>query len=621
MRRLVASLAVVVAMLAGGITAAHAEPSAPDPLDVSDAEAPASSYTTTDPSEPQCSGPKFAATSTDAKAAAYLMRRYVTIPTFKLWRMPSDLVKLTWREDPYKNNNWVFNLHTLRWVDVLRREGKRQGNAAMLARYEAIVHDWVSNNPSNKPRSVYAWNDMAVGVRAIGLVCATTVIDENLPRNAWLKTALATHARALMDPRQYRRTGNHGLHQNMGLLALACHTGNPQWKSTATGRSTTLLKRSVDTQGVTDEGSMLYQSLNFGWYNELRTRLVNCGITPHPYFGNVGKMTDILAQATQPDGTLVAFGDTSAKQRSPVFSGTGTQYAVTKGKVGPKPTRMFSIFKRGYAFSRSGWFDTQPGGKQSLAALRFGTGLRFNVHGHQDSANVSYFALGKQILWQPGVYGGGGGSPRRYVVSNEAHNVIDIPAARYNIRAKTALSVTRTTKAYDLVSVKSKALTGAVWKRTMIHFKGPELLLVDDRVTQKKAHTVIQRWHFGADRKVKPHKGYALTSGPGSDSTVLWIGAKPKVKVVRGRKKPTLGWRSEKVNHFIKSPTVEASRKAKSVRMTAIIVPRRGGASSRSVKLISSSTRGSSRSAVIKIGSIKYRITFTSARASVARIR
>lgn len=618
----------IVALLATGISSASAN-SAPDPLDVTGSTARVQATAPSSADEPQCTGQRFVTQSDDAKVADQLMKGWLTIPTFPRWKVPNDL---TWKENPFKNYNWTFNLHTLRWVDVLRREGIRRNalkpgsGAAMIARYTEVLRDWERDNSPKrtKPTSTYAWYDMAVGVRGIGLVCAATVIT---PSTTWFKRAVQNHADSLLDPKQYRKIGNHGLHQNMGLLALGCHTNNATWRDTAIQRGRTMLVRSVDSQGVTDEGSILYQRLNYFWYRELDDRITLCNQTPHADYGRIARMPELLAHATQPDGTLVAFGDTSARQRATRVDGTQAEYALSRGACSSglagctRPKNLFQVFKRGYVFSRSGWYDTQTSTRQSLAALRFGSGRAHAVHGHEDAANVSYYARGKQLLWQPGLYGGGGGARRQFVVSNEAHNVVDIPSRRYNSRARTDLSVTRNSPTADLVSVRTKALRGAVWKRTMIHAKTADFMIVDDIVTQPKSATVIQRWQLGADRKVTTGKGRVASSGSGSNLAILYVGEKPSLSVVRGQNKPLLGWRSEKVNSFVKSPTVEARKKGRSVRMTAVLVARPANVAGKDVRVIRTTKKGRVRTVDLAIGPKSYRVKFTSSSAVVRELK
>ncbi|MBC7633045.1 heparinase II/III family protein [Aeromicrobium sp.] len=614
MRRITAAFTLALALVAGGTTAVSADDTPPDPLDQSEAQTPAAAATVAGVDAEQCMGPRFIETSADGATAAAIMAGRLTIGGFARFTLPKDP---TWRENPFKNNYWLFQYESLRWLDPLRREGLRTDNAAMISRYEFLVNDWVRNNPRNAPRSPYSWLDMTVGVRAIGLVCATTAVGNP----SWLTQAMSTHAAALMDKTQYRVIGNHALHQNMGLLALGCHTSTPAWTEVATDRNRTLLSRSVDTQGVTDEGSVTYQYLNYLWYLEVRKRLELCDIPATGPFERIALMPKFLAQATKPNTRLVSYGDTDSIAQAQPIPGTDAEYSATQGTSGVRPSALFSVYQRGFAFSRTGWFDTQTAAQQAQAAIRFGPSLAARVHGHEDAGAISYYAMGKELLWQPGQYGAAGGAPRRYVRSNEAHNVIDIPALTYDQTATSPLSVTRSTRDLDLVTIRSKVLTGASWQRSMIHIKSPNLLVVDDRVTQSTARTVIQRWNVGADRSAKAGNGRAGTSGSGSNATFLWAGDRPNVSIVKGRTNPMLGWRSEKASRFIATPVVQASLKAKTVRLTAVIVPRSSSTDPTKIKIIRTSTTSTTRMVDVKISSKVYRVTFTGSDAKIRRLR
>ncbi|WP_028642839.1 Ig-like domain repeat protein [Nocardioides sp. URHA0020] len=607
--RLSAALAALVAAVAVVVTG-------PGPAHAADPAGPFSPNAASQV-DPHCSGSAFRTTPQDPQLAADLMAGRLKLPTFATWRLPVDP---TWAENPFSNVNWDANYQMLRWVDPLRRVGLATRNQAMLERYAALFQDWLADNPPNASPSHYAWADMVDGVRAIGLVCLGSLYDVPPP---WLVDAEAAHAAVLMDPRHYRTVGNHGLWQNTGLLALGCSSNVPAWRDLAVKRAMTMLGNAVDKQGVIDEGSLQYQVLNYMWYQEFATRMEACGLTPGALFKRLERMPDFIAQATQPDGNLVAFGDTSAIRPAPSFRGTTTEYAATRGESGPHPGRTFSLYGRGYAFSRSGWFDTQRADQQSLVSVRFAQSMKDAVHGQEDAGNVGYFAHGRQILWQPGVYGGGGGAPRRYVVSNEAHNVLDIPGRPYDRTARTPLLASRSTRQLDLVSVRTHAITGATWQRTVIHLKAPELLLVDDQVRQPTSRPIVQRWQLAADRSVTSKGcGRAETAGPGTDATLVWAGSCPQISVVKGRKTPTLlGWRSEDVNKFVPTPTLQATTSGRSARLTALVVPRATGHGPSTVRVLRTSTTGQHRVVDVLIDRAGYRITFNAARATVRPLR
>ncbi|MGQ0463931.1 MAG: heparinase II/III domain-containing protein [Sporichthyaceae bacterium] len=607
MRRTIAT--TVALMTAAGL--ASAMPAGADDR-IEDAEPPApgsiAAATTPGASEPQCMGDRYIAKPTDAADAAALMDGRLTLTHFGSWNLPSNP---TWREDPFANDVWEFDYQTLRWADVLRREGLRTNNQAMLDRYSAILSDWVADNRFDAPRrSPLSWHGMVVGVRSIGLTCAL----DALGASEWLEGTIDEHADSLLNPDQ-RARANHALHQDMGLLALGCSTGTTFWRNTAVARASEQLPKLIDSEGVAREGALQYQMLDHRWYITLQARMLACGLVPDPaVFARLALMPDFIGYATQPDGYAIAWGDTSLF-KSPSVAGSVAEYVVSKGLKGLLPKDTFALFKEsGYAFSRSDWFDTEAADEQSLASVRFGPAMNTMPHAHEDAGAVSFYAAGKQILWQPGLYAYGAGTKRTYVRSNEAHNVIDIAGATYDRDKGASLASYKSTSSYDLVGVRTSALKGADWKRTVVHFKGPNLLLVDDQIDQSKARTVYQNWQLGSDRSVKTGDMHATTSGSGSDATILWVGTNPSVKVRKGESSPWLGWRSPKTNQFEKAPIVQAGKTGTSVRLTAIVVPRTG---SETVKVLRSATHATSRTIDVQVGSKKYRIVVTRTDASI----
>lgn len=613
MRRVIAGTVALVA--AAGV--AVAMPAGADDRGVSAVEPPApgsiAAATTPGVGEPQCMGDRYVRKSTDAADAAALMAGTLTLTHFGTWNLRNNP---TWRENPFANDVWAFDYQTLRWADVLRREGLRTNSQAMLDRYAELLRDWIDNNKFDaERRSPLSWHGMVVGVRSIGLTCALQALGQS----DWLDGAIEEHADALLDPDQ-RARANHALHQDMGLLALGCATGTTFWRDTAVARAGEQLPKLIDSEGVAREGALQYQMLDHRWYLTLQARMLACGLVPTEpsrgatVFARLALMPDFIGYATQPDGNAIAWGDTSMF-KSPSVAGSVTEYVLSKGLAGVLPKDTFALFEdAGYAFSRSGWFDTESADEQSLASVRFGPAMNTMPHSHEDAGAVSFYAAGQPILWQPGLYAYGAGIRRNYVRRNEAHNVVDIAGAGYDRDKGASLSTYKSTSSYDLVGVRTSALAGADWKRTVVHFKGPNLLLVDDQIDQSKARTVYQNWQLGADRSVRTGDMRADSSGPGSDATILWVGTNPSVKVRKGETSPLLGWRSEKTNTFSKAPIVQAGKTGTSVRLTAIVVPR---PNNETVKVIRSATHDASRTIDVQVGSKKYRIVVTRTDASI----
>ncbi len=563
--------------------------------------------------DPQCTGARFVPRADDDDVAAALMAGRLKISPYATTTLPSDP---RWSENPFGNANWVFQYQTLRWADPLRREGLRTGNQAMIDRYVYLVKDWLADNPYGSARSSFSWYDMAVGVRAVTLVCAAEVVLIQ----SWLTSAMDAHANVLSDPDLYRTVGNHGLHQNIGLLALGCHRGVGSWRDLAIRRTETLLERSVDTQGVNDEGSIIYQYLNWVWYHEISDRIEACNRTPSSTFDRLALMPTMLAHATKPDGTYVGLGDTDPRTPAAKIAQTQAQFAATRGASGVRPTVLFKTYKRGYAFSRSGWFTHRPWSKESHMSVRYGPSLSRTAHGHEDAGSVTFFALGKDLLWEQGQWGGSGGPNRRYVRSNEAHNVVDIPSATYRIDRSAPLLAREGVATHHLVTVRNTNLSGATWTRTVVHALAPGFIVIDDRVSQSSARKVVQRWYVGSDRKVATGTNRAGTSGAGPNATFLWAGTGPALSVVRAQRDPMVGWRSLHSDHIGPTSVVQASRKASTVRFTTIVVPRPSGLDPARIRLRKTVTTSTARSVEVVIGSQVWRVYISAYRASVRRL-
>ena len=147
-------------------------------------------------------------------------------------QLPDDL---DWTEDPFTNSNWVFQLPLAalgRPAATGRRWHRQPGDAE---RYEAIVHDWYEDNPSSEPPSRLSWYDMAVGFRAIALVClAATFTDESRPGSTTRSTRTW---RCCPTPAQYASPATTALYQNLGLLALGCSLRRRRWRDLAVERA------------------------------------------------------------------------------------------------------------------------------------------------------------------------------------------------------------------------------------------------------------------------------------------------------------------------------------------------------------------------------------------------
>jgi hypothetical protein len=563
--RAVSVLLVAAAILAqGAVSTSTAATAAPTASAVSPA---VTTPRSTAAARAQCFGGYFTPRHKDATTAKALMAGRLTLSPHPSTLLPANP---TWRENPFRDPNWTFQLHTLRWADVLRREGIRTKNQAMLHRHAAILSDWLRDNPRSGAPSPMSWNDMATGIRTIVFSCAIASYGYR-PQYA---AALRNHGSVLVNPKFGARRGNHALHVRIGLLVAGCVGPNRAWSTAARSRIQTVLRGSVDAQGVSDEGAARYALANYTWYLEAKRRIRACGLAPGSTFARVAKMPEFLAQATTPDGTYEQIGDSDRSRAVPIAGSPHSVYAATGGTEGTRPTTVYQPYQRGYVFGRSGWGRSRPLAHELFYSLRFGAPLGTQIHGHEDAGALTLNADGRKLLFDAGRYRYDSSALSRHLQSRAAHNTVDVRGARYNPGARTVLVASRHTAAYDLTTVRVTALTGTTWTRTVLYSRTGRYLVVDDTVLNKRSATMVQRWNL-PENGTRRVRGSALSvDTPGADMSMIWVGAKPRISVAAGRKSPLSGWRSYAYGTAFAAPVAHARLTGRTGRFTTVIVPR-----------------------------------------------
>ena len=219
------------------------------------------------------------------------------------------------------------------------------------------------------------------------------------------------------------------------------------------------------------------------------------------------------------------------------------------------------------------------GRRQSLASIRFGAPKSLEVHGHEDSGALGYFAFGRQVLWQPGSVGrrrrpAAALRPEQPGPQRDRHRGRGVRPHGRDARSSPRPAARPPTWS----RIDSPALAGATWRRTMVHVKAPELLVVDDRVTQLTNRSVLQRWHLGADRTVTTARcGRADTSGPGLQRDVP-VDRRLSAALGRDRADVSAARLAQPAGQRVRAgPHPGGAHPGRLARMTTIIVPRPSG--------------------------------------------
>ena len=472
----------------------------------------------------------------------------------------------TWGENPFQDQNWKFQYHSLRFVWDLFEAWRITRDKDYRDRGLFLLRDWLRDNPPGAGRSDFSWNDHSTAIRTWVLACAAVVA----PKTAWIRDALRTHGAVLADPAFYVDHGNHALNQSRGLLAAGCILGRRDWQRLAARRIATLLAESVDAEGVTNEQSIYYQLYNMEAYRAAADRLRACGMAVPRAFRRLDKMTDLLTHATLPDGTYATLGDTAHGEAESV-PGTTAAYAASGGREGPPPTERFAVFDAGFAFGRTGWGIARRFEDEIVWSARFGPGRAY--HGHLDHGAVTLYGYGRRLVDDPGLFSANVNQWRRFAISRSAHNVITVDGIDYSASSKATLARSTTATTHDDLTIVDPGYPGVVLRRRVVFSHGLGWLLVDDRARSASSRVYRQLWHLmpGSDPR---RQGWSVRTRQEEGNLVIFQLETPTgIRLIEGRRSPLQGWYSTSLNKRKRAPTVEAEMRGRNARYVTLLVP------------------------------------------------
>src|SRR5690349_6277536 len=96
----------------------------------------------------QAFGAGFDPVSTDARKARELTNGVLHLSPHDPFSLPQTP---SWTEDPYGQNNWKFQYHSLRWIDVLRRRASARDASGMALRQHYVRSCIRANPPGESP--------------------------------------------------------------------------------------------------------------------------------------------------------------------------------------------------------------------------------------------------------------------------------------------------------------------------------------------------------------------------------------------------------------------------------------------------------------------------------------
>lgn len=430
-----------------------------------------------------------------------------------------------WAADPFTDRNWQFQHHTLRWVNPLRWAAT-EGDSDAHMEWLRIARSWFDANvPANKAVGAFAWKDMADGNRAIQFALGAPLVPDGA---AWFVELLEAHRDWLMED-AHIVGGNHGLHQNAGLLVTGAVLRDTAAMEKARTRMVTAFDDAFDEEGCNEEGSTAYHQMNIRWWRDGWRRVAAEGLElPNHVTERLDAAYGVLAHLAQPNGELPQIGDSA---RSKVTAGISsvTDYVISGGKSGAHPGSTMKVLSGGYAISRSGWGEARAASQESQIVIRHGSYNR--AHGHRDSGSVHIYAAGRRWLTDSGFHSyQTGDATRNYLASRAAHNVPIIAGIPRDEAVAFKLVRSSTSDAADDLLLVDRGYEGVNLERRVTYLRGPDAWIVWDRASSEQPVTLAQHWQvdIGLTARYRD-RGFRLYDSK-RDMTMTWLGGDARLR-------------------------------------------------------------------------------------------
>lgn len=392
--------------------------------------------------------------------------------------------------------------NSLNWALPLLREGTRQGNpdaARETARFVALLHDWVKDNPPAH-RDYWVNHPQYAGFRLGTFVCAQRLLTDPAEK-VWVGTQIAVDLGVLLKGFSTRGANNTMLNGQLAAVAGAYQAGTARQQRQAVAniaalRGVLLHRDGSDIEGAPGYGSYLSEIL-------LRTARVLAAYGQDAQAADTRAVLDrqaaFLTQASRPDRNIESIGDGELKRiRTGVFPPDSTAtWLATKGEQGTKPTTLYSSWQGGYVFGRSGWRPGNRDGVSSFYSLRTSTSAPLTAHRHLDTTGVTFFSRGVSWIGDPGPYRYDGSALRAFITRRAAHSAL-VATGPLTATAPGVVRASSSTGRADKTCVRDtayQATSGIQLLRCVYFLRDVNALLVQDFVrTTGAASTVTQQW-------------------------------------------------------------------------------------------------------------------------------
>lgn len=490
-----------------------------------------------------------------------LMRDELYVNT--IWPTYKFNGKLTWKENPYKDDSWSFYFQSLDMVGYLTNAYEQTHSQKYLEKAQWYIESWMNANPSpTKQASRFAWKDHSTANRVVTMIQFweqyknSAIYDKDFENK--LIEMLEKHGDFLMDDKNYSAGSNHGIFQDRSLIELALifpdMSHSEQWYKKGMGRLITHVEGDVTKSGVHKEHSPSYHLLVLNLFKSINGFIKQFNVNEPKLKDGISKMEDYLAFVGNQSGDLPMLGDSQPESLYSLNPKSITSqkllYVVTKGKQGKKPGQEMVYGDGGTAVFKNDLNNERP------LYLLFTSAFHSTTHKHADDLSFILNYGKTDFFVDSGKYNYSYTDPyREYFKGTLAHNTVTVDKKSFPVTKdqvnKSKISSSEINKTYSYVTGSHELYKGVKVSRTLVYLKNTNSILVRDVMESNKNHTYTDIFNIGKDVDVKKSASRVFTLTSKLDQQqieLIQLTKMSTIKNYKGSASPIAGWQSLEFN-------------------------------------------------------------------------
>jgi hypothetical protein len=509
--------------------------------------------------------------------------------------------------DPYMDSYWRFIFYSLRPTSNLLWAYYTTGNTAYRDKLTEILASYVARDQVRGVEAETFDDNYTAAFRAMVLVNSYVKLKQSgdLPvsLDQGLLNAITKVANELADGADNGNSKNDGLvtldysglFTAAGALLLAGENfpnlgGSDYWTKNGLARLNNSIVNAIDSDGVETENSPFYHLYLMTFAQEIATWAGLWGVSflSSDSQSRIDMMANYAAYVLQPDGKVPLLGASIATSVSSLdpdaeasFAAVNSSFAYMSswGDAGVQPSQRARLFPNsGQSTLRSGFdFTPDPALPISLESfVTFNVGHYRNPQNHLDVLGITYFADGRSLLTDSGLYTYDTSSPYyAYFFGTAAHNTVVVDGSDQSKAQLVQAGLTsnpETSWAYQSGAHELYADGGVLHQRAVL-LAQKDILLVVDRLTSEESHTYTQTWHLAKDLLNLTSQGPLVARAPGAVPVLMITqgldGGKPNA--IMGSSSPMQGWFSDSYGILSSNYAIEYSDTGTSASFVTLI--------------------------------------------------